>query len=195
MKKKLFALVLSLVLVLSSAVTVFAASGVNADEQALLDKFSGVVNSWASVLSTSPKDGGNIANQYIAEATNALMQVDLSADACNDLSTTIDAVVGIVEKNGCKTRSDLKASLPEILQTVNATSQKYGMTVSVDASRGYATDTVTTEKGEKTEVATNKQTVNQTGIDFTSTLAVVAALIFVFAFGVFMIRKDSRKTR
>lgn len=54
MKKKLFALVLSLVLVLSSAVTVFAASGVSADEQALLDKFSGVVNSWASVLSTSP---------------------------------------------------------------------------------------------------------------------------------------------
>lgn len=195
MKKRFFALVLSLVLVFSSAVTVFAASGVNSDEQALLDKFSGVVNSWASVLSTSPKDGGNIANQYIAEATNALMQVDLSADACNDLSTTIDAVVGIIEKNGCATRADLKAALPEILQTVNATSQKYGMTVSVDTSTGYATVTITTEKGDKTEAASTKAAVNQTGVDFTATLGVIAAVIFVFAFGVFMIRKDSRKSR
>ena len=195
MKKRLFALVLSLVLVLSSAVTVFAASGVSSDEQALLDKFSGVVNSWASVLSTSPKDGGNIANQYIGEATNALMQVDLSADACADLSNTIDAVVAIAEKDGCKTRSDLKASLPEILSTVNATSQKYGMTVSVDTSTGYAKVTITTEDGKKSEAASTKDAVNQTGIDFTSTIAVVAALLFVFAFGVFMIRKDSRTSR
>ena len=93
------------------------------------------------------------------------------------------------------TRADLKAALPEILQTVNATSQKYGMTVSVDTSTGYATVTITTEKGDKTEAASTKAAVNQTGVDFTATLGVIAAVIFVFAFGVFMIRKDSRKSR
>jgi hypothetical protein len=69
------------------------------------------------------------------------------------------------------------------------------MTVSVDTATGYAKVTVTTENGKKTEGGSSKEAVNQTGIDFTSSLAVVAALLFVFAFGVFMIRKDSRTSR
>ncbi len=195
MKKRLLAVVLSLVLVFGSAMTVFAASGVNSDEQAMLDKFSGVVNTWASVLSTSPTDNGNIANQYIAEATNALMQVDLNADACKDLSNTIDAVASLLESKGCTTRSDLKAALPEVLSLVNGTSQKYGMTVSVDTASGYAKVTIKTAEGKETEAASTKDAVNQTGVDMTATLAVVAAILFVFAFGVFVIRKDKLISR
>ena len=195
MKKRLLAVVLSLVLVFGSAMTVFAASGVNSDEQAMLDKFSGLVNSWASVLSTSPADNGNIANQYIAEATNALMQVDLNADACKDLSNTIDAVASLLETKGCSTRDDLKTVLPEVLSLVNGTSQKYGMTVSVDTATGYAKVTIKTAEGKDTEAASTKDAVNQTGVDMTATLAVVAAILFVFAFGVFVIRKDKLISR
>ena len=198
--KKLLAIIISVTVVLSMALPTFAASGVNSDEEALLAKFSALVMSWDSVLGTSRKDGGSISAQYISEAENALTQVDLDAAACADLSAAIDAAEKVATDAGAKTRADLGDVLPEVLKVVNATSEKYGMTVTVDfvahgVGSDYATVTVTTPSGP-TSGGSTKPAVNQTGaMGMGGTFAVIGGLLAAFIAGIVLISKKRAAER
>ncbi len=199
-RKFLTYIVLSLLLVLVSSTGVFAASGVSSDEQALLDKFSGVVTKWAGVVVSDDTKKTNIQNQYISEATNALTQVDLDVAACDDLAATIDAVDSLLASKGVKNGADLRAALPDVVATVNATANKYGMTVSVvnDASAandGYATVKITTETGEKTTAGGTKGAVNQTGFTYTATIIILSILALLFVACVVVTRKKNLISR
>lgn len=169
MKKRLFAVVLMVVLVMSLSMTALAA-GVTSDENAVLEHFSQVIN----------KHKGNIGSrnlsQYIAEATNALNAVDLDAAACKDLDNAVTAVDNYLTAN-VKSKGDAKAKLPDILNIVNTTSQKYGMTVSVDVNTGVATVTI----GGNVVSRPGTSIVNQTGINTTITVVCLAAIAFVVA--------------
>ncbi|MBR3403147.1 MAG: hypothetical protein IKG67_13035 [Parasporobacterium sp.] len=192
--KKFLAVIISVVVVLSMALPTFAASGINSNEEALLAKFSALVMSWDSVLGTSHKDGGRISAEYISEAENALTQVDLDAAACADLSAAIDAAEKVATDAGAKTRADLGAILPDVLKVVNATSEKYGMTVTVDyvahgVGSDYATVTITTPKGQ-TSGGSTKPAVNQTGaMGMGGTYAVLGGLFAAFIVGIVLISR------
>ena len=182
--KKVIALVITVAFIVCAAFTAMAASGVSNDEQALLDKFSAFVTSWSAA---HPGDEA-VANQYIAEATNSLIQVDLDAAACADLSATIDKVEALSQQKGWKTNADAWADREAVLQIVNATANKYNMNVTLDSATHYATVTITTPAGP-TPGGSTRPAVNQTGADMTATIIVIAALVAVFGAAVVVSRR------
>lgn len=170
MKKRLFAIVLMVVLVMSLSMTALAA-GVSSDEKAVFDHFCQVLN----------KHKANIGNnrnisQYIAEATNALNYVDLDAAACKDLDACVTAVDNYLTANAKDRISGFNSAIP-VCNIINATSQKYGMTVSIDTYSTYATVTF----GGNAVARPGSGIVKQTGINTTVTVVCLAAIAFVVA--------------
>lgn len=170
MRKRIIAMFMLVVMVLCMSMTAFAAGGVTTEENAVLEHFIQVLNKHKE------KVGASHINQYIAEATNALNAVDLDSAACKDLDACVTAVDNYLTNN-CKEKWDAKNHLPEIVAIVNATSQKYGMTVSVDSVTGIATVTV----GGAVVGRTGTGIVNQTGVNTTITVVSLAAIAFVVA--------------
>ncbi len=186
MNKKFWTVLLALVAVLAMSMTAFAASGVSADEQALLDKFGGVVDKWAAAVEAT---GDSRVAQYKGEAENALTKVELDKAACDDLAATIDAVDKLLTDKNVKTKADLKAAADEVVALVNKTSQKYNMTVQLSAK-------------EEAKVligndvaASNKGLVNKTGADLTATAVVVLILAAAFATGLVLVRRQRTAAR
>ena len=182
--KKIITLVIAVVSVFCMAFTAMAASGVSSDEQALLDKFSAFITSWSAA---HPGDE-DAANQYIAEATNALIQVDLDAAACADLAAAIDKVEALSKSKGWASNADAWADREAVLQIVNPTANKYNMNVTLDSATHYATVTITTPAGP-TPGGSTRPAVNQTGVDMTATIVVIVALLAVFGTAVVISRR------
>lgn len=170
MKKRIIAIVMLVVMVMTLSMTAFAAGGVTTEENAVLEHFSQVINKHKE------KIGASHISQYIAEATNALNAVDLDSAACKDLDACVTAVDNYLTNN-CPNKWDAKNKLPEILAIVNATSQKYGMTVSVDSNTAVATVTINGSVVGRTGTGI----VNQTGLNTTITVVALATLTFVVA--------------
>ena len=205
MKNRFTSLVLGLILVVAMSIPTFAAGGVNSNEQALLDSFTAVVTSQPM---TYPKAG-----QYITEATNALIQVDLDAAACADLQKGIEDVAAILSSNSVGNGPAARSVLPQVLTRVNSVANKYGMNVSVVDARGAANDGVATVtvtvpdggnggsqggsgssgsgSGTTTKVASTGKIVNQTGFDMTATMAVAVLLLAAFAGSIVVISKKN----
>ncbi|MBQ8975399.1 MAG: hypothetical protein IJ072_06735 [Oscillospiraceae bacterium] len=182
MRKRILTLVLALVLVVAVAVPAMAASGVNDNEQALLDKFSGVVDKYASAY-------GKHAEQYKSEAETALTKVDLDAAACDDLAAAIDAVDAILAAKPVATGADAREVLPEVLKTVNETANKYKMNVTVVDKKGDANDGFATVEILGDTVANTGSVVKQTGVDMTATIVVAAVLAVALMAGVTVVGK------
>lgn len=172
MKKRIIAIVMMVVMVMCLSMTAFAANGVSSEENAVLEHFIQVLNKHKANIGP-----GNIT-QYIAEATNALNYADLNSAACKDLDNAVTAVDNYLTAN-VKSRNDARNKLPDVLNIVNTTSQKYGMTVSVDTNTGFATvtfgNTVIARTGGGVGI------VNQTGVNTTITVVALAAVAFVVA--------------
>ena len=208
MKNRFTSLVLGLILVVAMSIPTFAAGGVNSNEQALLDSFTAVVTSQPM---TYPKAG-----QYITEATNALIQVDLDAAACADLQKGIEDVAAILSSNSVGNGPAARSVLPQVLTRVNSVANKYGMNVSVVDARGAANDGVATvtvtvpdggnggsqggsgssgsgssQSGTTTKVASTGKIVNQTGFDMTATMAVAVLLLAALAGSIVFISKKN----
>ncbi|MBO6157727.1 MAG: hypothetical protein J6P72_00540 [Firmicutes bacterium] len=186
--KKLFAVLMVLMLSVLMAVPAFAADGVSTDEEALKAEFDAVVDKWVGVVG----DKNGLQNQYKTEAANALAKVELDKAACDDLSATIKAVDALLSSKGVANRSDLRNALPEVLSLVNKTANKYGMTVEVnnkrgDAKDGYATVTV---KINGTTAAETAKPVNQTGFGLVQTVAVCGVVVALVAGAVITARKQ-----
>ena len=184
--KKVITLMIAAAAVFCLAFTAMAASGVSTDEQALLDKFSAFITSWSAA---HPGDEA-AANQYISEATNALVQVDLDAAACADLAAAIDKVEALSKTNGWASNADAWADREAVLQIVNPTANKYNMNVTLDSATHYATVTITTPAGP-TPGGSTRPAVNQTGVDMTATIIVIAVLAAVFGTVVVISRRRS----
>jgi len=186
--KKLFAVLMVLMLSVLMAVPAFAADGVSTDEEALKAEFDAVVDKWVGKVG----DKNGLQNQYKTEAANALAKVELDKAACDDLSATIKAVDALLESKKVANRSDLRNALPEVLSLVNNTANKYGMTVEVnnkrgDAKDGYATVTV---KINGTTAAETAKPVNQTGFGLVQTVAVCGVVVALVAGAVITARKQ-----
>ena len=181
MKKRIIAIVVAMVMVFTSAAVAFAASGVSADEQATLDKFCQMVDERLKPIDEE------IANQYKAEAEQALAKVELDKTACDELSAAIDKVGEILDKNNATDKKTAAACLPEVLKTVNAVANKYNMDVAVNtlSRKGYATVTINGEP------AVDPTPVNQTGFDTTATIIVAALVVVALGAGFAVVTKKN----
>ncbi len=175
MKKGLFAFVLAALLSVTFAIPAFAAE-INADEQKVYDEFAAVVDgkSWL-------KD--EFKNQYKTEAQNALLKVDLDANACAEFSQVVKDVDA--ELAGCNSQKEAKQHLNTILKIINDVAGKYNMKVSVNA-KNYAVVTV-----NGSVVATTATGVNQTGFGLAQTALVLAAAVATLAGAFVVARKNS----
>ena len=131
-------------------------------------------------------EGDDLANEYIAEATNALTKVELDKAACDDLSNTIDEAMVIL--GPVQTRAEAKARSTEVVGLVNKTSEKYGMTVTINGKGGVIGGAEVTIKGDK--ISDNDGPVNQTGFNMTATYTVAAILVAALLAGIIVVRKN-----
>ena len=133
--KKIVTLMMVLVMVVALAVPALATEGVTSAEQDLYDHFCKVVNEWVAKKS----EYAGRANEYKNLALQTLIQADLSASACADLDSTIDAVAGDLTAANPTTVEEMKAILPSIVEKVNTTSRKYDIVVAVSTSTAAST--------------------------------------------------------
>ena len=165
-----------LAMVVALAVPALAVDGVTKNEQALYDHFCEVVDKWVA----KQPDFKDRANQYKQMAQQTLVVADLDAAACTDLDAKITEVDNYLDKENPQTIAEMKEILPTIVQMVNATSQKYDITVAVSSSTQYAQCYV---KGVAVVIPTpgkdgdsSTSPIKQTGFDMTSTIVVAAVL-------------------
>ncbi len=182
MKKRIIAIVLAMVMVCTSAAVAFAAENqVSADEQAVLDEFCTMVDERLGSIDSE------IATQYKTEAEMALTKVDLDKTACEELSAAVKAVGKILDDNNATDKKTAAACLPEVLKTVNAVANKYGMDVSVNtlSEKGLATVTINGEP------AVEPVKPNQTGFDTTATIVVAALVVVALGAGFVVVTKKN----
>lgn len=163
--KRLVALLMVAVVSVFLVTPVMAASGVSSVEQKMLDEFKANVESKRHLL------GDKIADQWETEAEHALMQVELSADACADLTQCMKDVMKYVTP--IATREKLKEVSDEAVAMINKVSKKYGLTVSLSATTGFGT-----VKWDGKTIIDPEPPVRQTGTALAPT-AVVAAVLLV----------------
>jgi len=203
MKKRVTALVMMVVLVACMSIPAFAASGISSDEQAVLDKFMGVVNKYATYLGTEH------VNQYKAEAERVLIALDFDSAACTELSKGVDEMDSYLAGQGIDSKAKMKAALPGAVDIANKWGGKYfSIKVSV-TDKGVASVTFTTPSPapapgqdipaqENTATVTvNNGIINQTGVDTTATVAVLGgvALISLIGAGAFVASKSKKVAR
>ncbi len=180
MKKKLLAIIAAMSMAVAFALPAFAAGGISAQEQELLNKFkAGVVVDGKTI--TPPQ-------KYIAQAENYLKNDDLTADEISKVSATIDKVYSTMKDEGITSLSELKASSSynSLLSEVKNVASSLGYTVSVGAN-GF---TVTTPGGSTVGGGSSIKP-NQTGVDMTATVVSVIALVAVLSGSAVVIGKKN----
>lgn len=162
MFKRLVAVATTTVLTVAMAVTAFAAGKVNADEQKILDALT----------------AKGVPANYIAEVKAVLEDetVEVSAADAETAIANIDEAKKLVDAAGAKSIADVKANaeLTKKLQNIvtkTATLKSINVKVSFDAKTGKPS--VVTENGKITPA---DSTIKDTGVDFSTTAAVVAGL-------------------
>lgn len=184
MKKRIFAIVLMVVMVMCMSMTAFAADGMSGDETTLFNHFKDVLNKHSDAFQA------NRIAQYTAKAEEALVRVNLDSNACADLSKCVDDVDAFITAKNAHTPKDMKAIAPDIVNMVNAVANKYYMYVTVDMTTKEAKAEVTfknpgwdvpsQDNGAGAQVIDiNGNIVRQTGVDY----AVTAGVLGVFAIG------------
>ena len=171
------------VMVMCMSMTVFAADGISTEEQDLLDYFVAALNKHEDGIQSKR------IKQYTAEATNALNQVTLDANACNELKAAVDAADKVLVDNKAHTPKDMKKNLPAVLKIANDAAGKYNMSVSVDTSTKDAIATVTIKTtpspsgGDDVPAQENTTVpvaggsiVRQTGVNYAATAGVAGVL-------------------
>lgn len=190
MMKKVASLVLAGAMVLSMSVAAFAATGISADEQKILD----AAPAKAAELGVSTE--GPSYKSYYAQATSFLQKEDLSAaqvdgalKAMNDATAQAKAEM---DKAGVAKLSELSTDtlstvVSNCTKTVNDELKKVGVDVTVSVSvDGSASVKVGNDK-----VGSNENPIKQTGSDLSATAAVAVAVVgAVVACGVVAKKRD-----
>lgn len=175
--KKLVGAVLVGAMTLAMSVTAFAATGVSADEQALLDKATAKAKELGVDTNASAQ-----YKQYYAQAEQFLASNELTAEQTKELAASVDEAAATVKKEmdaqGATKLGDLKANTDlvkslesKVVSQVKTAAAKVGITISVDASGNY------TATAGDAKVADSSNPIKQTGFDLTATVVVAAAFV------------------
>jgi hypothetical protein len=202
MKKRIVSLLMSAAMVAALLVPAMAASGMNSNEEDLLNYFSDAIDKYASVL--DEKNTGT-TEQYKAEARNTLTNdVELDEDACKDLKDAIDELLAFVDGKNITTKKQASEIMDEVVSLANKTANKYGMTITVEHNVKGVADVIVDKdskyydgnkdsgnSSKKVSDGTGSKAVKQTGFDTTATVAVSLALVAALGTGFVVVRKNS----
>lgn len=174
MSKKLVSmLLLALVFCLTLTVPAMAATGINTEEQKLLDKF-------AEKYTIGEKQYG-ISDDDLAKASAYLMQdgVDLSADQVAKMCEKADELKKLFVDNNIKSFAELKDSNVggDVLKIVQEAAAFANCTVAYDAATGE----ITIQDASNQEIYKNEGAIKQTGMNLNATALVVAFVMVAFA--------------
>lgn len=191
MKKRLLAIITILAMAVAFAVPTFAANGISAKEQVLLNKFkAGVVLDDGTVVTPNPR--------YITQAENWLIKDDLTDEEIKLLSDTIDKLAVIVKQENFHNIYEIRVSdrYDEIVLMIQAACRKVGYIVvpkiggeSLNPEPGIKP---IGDNGKGTEIDITPSTKpKQTGFDMTATVVSVIALIAVLSGSAVIINKKN----
>lgn len=174
--KKLAAVLLAGGLMASMSLTAFAASGVSAAEQKILDKAASVKSQYTMTATQTSK-----YNDAVAQATSYLEKNELSDAQVTAITGAIDNAAAAV-KAACPSgdlstlsSADLKALASKVASALQAGADAAGIKVTIGAD---GTATFTSVDTGKT-VAKTDATVKATGVATGTTVAVIAAMVVV----------------
>lgn len=171
MKKTLCALS-TLAIAVSVSTTVFAASGINAAEQTILNKLDTTV--------TVGSDTVKLPNQYKNQAYNYMLSdgVDFTQQQAKDVSAKMDECIALVESEQASSLKDLSSKTQQALLTkAQEAASIVGLVLSFDAANG----TVIIKNTNGQVIANSDKTIKATGFDATSIYASMAAFVALLA--------------
>lgn len=182
MMKKVTSLVLAGAMTLAMSVSAFAATGISAEEQKILD--TAAVKAAELGVSTSSAQ----YQKYYSQATTYLQQNDMDATQINGALTAMDQATAeakaAMQEAGVTSLLDLdKDKLTSLTSTCATTIQKEldkaGIKVQVSADGTVSfTENKKTDDGVKNNTVVNTGSViKQTGSDMTATAAVAVAVV------------------
>ena len=137
MKKQFFAIAMAVVVALAVMVCASAASGISADEQALLDKFSAGVTA---------DDGSAVVTPatYIANAEEWLAKEDCSAEDLAILNKAVDDIFAIMKANNIHSAKEAQDSAvyADIVSIAQTAADKVGFDIWPGDPSTYGADIV-----------------------------------------------------
>lgn len=181
--KKIAVAILTMAMVTASSVMAFAANGVSADEQKILDKLS----SGVTVNGTAVK----VPAEYVNQAEKYLAANDVTADQVTSITSKIDDAYAVAKSENVTDLTKLsKDAKQKVLADAQAAAKVVGVTVTYDAKTGAITgktadgSTVLTgslksdaASGSTTAASSSNGVIKATGFGVSATVAVAVALV------------------
>ena len=165
--KKIVIIILGSIICLFSPITAFAA-GLSSGEEALLEKLQAGVEVNGIVRQLPIEFLNQIENELIKNDT------DITLEKAEYLSVMMDEVIAIAQLNNLTAIKDINETLNEILPIIVEAADAVGYYVEYDAIESEVS--VIDLNGNT--VFTNKEVINQTGIDL-SGLVITGGLIII----------------
>ncbi|MEG0660811.1 MAG: hypothetical protein RR443_09575 [Anaerorhabdus sp.] len=179
--KKIISFIATVVLCATFSITANAASGITPEEQQILDLLkAGVVVEGKTVT---------LDSSYLVQAENYLAQDGVSVTAAQkgEIVTQIEAAKKVVVDNKV---TNLKTIDKKIQDQILVNAQAAGKVIGVTISADYASKVITVKDPNGKVILTASKTIKNTGDDYTSTLALSAAIaLLLTGAGIFAVRK------
>ena len=204
MKKRLIAFGMMIVLVLCMSMTVFAADGLNTNEQNVLNAFKTLQNKYATLL------GADTVTKNEATVTAVLNKYDFDQAACNDMVAIINKIDSYLAGKKITDKKALLAERDTLVSMVKgSTITGYNIDAAALTDKGIGSITITpasspspsgggdSSSDDSTTVVPGQGIINQTGVDTTATVAVFGgiALISLLGIGAFVASRNKKVAR
>lgn len=180
--KKVLAVATAVVTMAALSLTSFAATGVSAQEQKILDMLSKTVTTQSGAKLTIP-------SEYLAQAKTYLAQsdVDLDADTVADALAQIEEAIEVVEASDAKTFNDLsKADKEAILAAADSVAADLDLTLTYNST----TKAITIKDADGNVVFKTGNIIKKTGAEAYAPIAMASvAAVVVLAGSVVVLKK------
>lgn len=183
--KKLVALIAAASTCAAISLTAFAAPGISASEQKILDSLQGSVTTQAGASISIPQE-------YLNQAKNYLMRSDVDISEA-DATTTIghiEEAKTAVKNSNATSLSDLPGSVKSIvLEKATAAAAVNGLSLTFDAS----SSAITIKDANGVTVFESGDIIKTTGADYTVEIALGAGLVLIAVAGsVYLVNKSKK---
>lgn len=179
--KKLLAVAVAMTTMATISLTTFAATGINAKEQEILDKLQTEVTTKAGAKLSLPDD-------YLAQAKTYLSQpdIDITADQAEETLAQINDAIQVVKVSEAKTLKDLSMDDKQaIIASAQSVAEVYDLKLSYNADSKI----VTLKDQDGTVIFKSGNVIKTTGADAGIVVALGSTFAVVLAAGALIVLK------